>query len=113
MTATDSCPGCGHNDHDDDDRTDDQVTADVAATTLARLAHICEEHHHLTHQLFELAEWAIENDPDGRGDELAIFIGDVAASLRLNCGLFDALAEGVRDIAAKLPMRGIDFGVGS
>jgi len=71
---------------------------------LARLAHIDEEHHQLHHQLADLAEWA----DDDRGVD--IFLHDVAASLRLNRDLFETTAEAVRDIAAKLPVRGIDYG---
>ena len=103
MTTTDNCPNCGTN-YDDDYRTDEQIAADIAATTLARLAHIDEEHHQLHHQLADLAEWA----DDDRGVD--IFLHDVAASLRLNRDLFETTAEAVRDIAAKLPVRGIDYG---
>jgi hypothetical protein len=109
MTSNDNCPNCGHGYDDDDARTDEQITADIAATTLARLAHLDEEHHQLHHQLVELAEWV--GDPDGPDGEYPdIFLFDVAASLRLNHLLFNTVAECVRDIAAKLPVRGIDYG---
>jgi hypothetical protein len=40
-----------------------------------------------------------------------LFLSDAAASLRLNHLLFNAVAEAVRDLAAKLPVRGIDYGI--
>jgi hypothetical protein len=115
VTHTDNCPGCGQNQNDDDDRTDEQVAADIAATTLARLARIDEEHHQLSHQLADLADRADDLDPDGDDESLrwaGMFLPDVAASLRLNYLLFKTAAECVRDIAAKLPVRGIDYGAG-
>jgi hypothetical protein len=114
MTTTDNCPCCGHNTDDDDERTDEQIAADVAATTLARLAHIDEEHHQLCHQLDDLSEWADDLNPDDDDESLrfdGMFLHDVAASVRLNHLLFKTAAECVRDIAAKLPLRGIDYGV--
>ena len=88
----------------EDTRTDEQVTADVAAHTLKRLTELNDELGHLEHQLELLSEWAADHEPlqSERLDNA------VTAVLTLRC---DCLREIIRDIAATLPIRGLDYDV--
>jgi hypothetical protein len=110
MTDTDNCPTCNQNHDDDDDRTPEQIASDVAATTLQRLDHISEEHHYLQHQLDNLAEWADDHDLGDDHGHYAALLGDAAAYLRFGNPVYELLANYVRDIAATLPIRGIEYG---
>jgi hypothetical protein len=92
---------------DDDIRTPEQHMADVAAYTLARLAGIDEDMDYLTDQLADLADWAADDEPHLRHHP---FLDDVAN--RLDTLRFD-VPDAVRDIAATLPVRGVDYGVGA
>jgi hypothetical protein len=103
----DCCSQCGGPvDHDPDDRTPAQRTADVAAATLARLTRITDEYEFLHCQLDTLADWAGE-----RGlDEPTGYLEDFAAFARITGGLFEGVSDSVRDVAATLPLRGVDYG---
>jgi hypothetical protein len=83
---------------DDDTRTPAQHMADVAATTLARLARLHDELEHLGGQLSMLADWTAEHQPSLPHE----WLGDVADTVdELGC----CVPELVRDIAATLPTR--------
>lgn len=91
--------------HADDGRTDEQHMADVASHTLERLARLDDEISSLARQLEMLADW------DRQRSHLAAdeFLDDVAQTVRqLAC----CVPEAVRDIAATLPIRGLDYGDG-
>jgi hypothetical protein len=92
-----------HVDDVDGRRTPQQHMSDVAAATLARLHNLGEELEHLETQIGLLADWATEHDLADRGE----FLTDIAETLnRFGC----CVPEAVRDIAATLPVRGIDYG---
>jgi hypothetical protein len=107
--CTDNCPLCNQAHHDDDgDRTDEQHAADIAATTLTRLSTIYEELGHLSVQLDDLSDWTSDAQDD---EPAAALLHDMSASLNLTCFLLhQVVSDCVRDIATKLPVRGIDYG---
>jgi hypothetical protein len=99
---------------DRNDRTPEQHMADVAACTLGRLADLSEELDHLQRQLEMLAGWAADH-PDVDYKSLVI-LGDDVAGFGVLGGVIETLAalrcwvpELVRDIAATLPIRGLEY----
>ena len=92
-----------------DERTEEQHMADVANTTLGRLAKIRSELHSVSHQLNMLSYWAGRMDDD---DEL--LASDRAELLALAAenamDLATIIPGMVRDIASTLPMRGVEYG---
>lgn len=87
----------------DGTRTDEQHRADVAAHTLRRLAWMCDDFGHLYSQLLMLADYAAEHHPDLQHE----FLTDSAmAAKKFTC----CVPEVVRDVASRLPLRGLDFG---
>jgi hypothetical protein len=86
-----------------DDRTPEQHAADIAAATLERLAKLGNEFATLETQLQALYVWADGRQQDGPGR----FLEDIADAVgKLTC----CVPEAVRDIAATLPIRGLDYG---
>lgn len=75
---------------------------DVAAATLSRLAALRGEFGHLSDQLQLLAEWATDHGDPESADYL-----DSAA--RFAASLQCCVPGSVRDIAQRLPLRGLDF----
>lgn len=87
----------------DDTRTDEQRLADVAAHTLRRLGWMYDDFEHLHSQLRQLANHAADNHPDLQHE----FLTDMAmAAKKFTC----CVPEVVRDVASRLPLRGLDFG---
>ncbi len=86
-----------------DDRTPEQHMADVASATLARLAKLQREHHFLRQQLMLLSGWAAEHQAHLDHELLQ---GIARAISTFDC----CVPEAVRDIAATLPIRGLDYG---
>jgi hypothetical protein len=111
----DCCTDCGIpvDEADPDDRTPEQLAADVAAATLARLAAVGEEIHTLEEQLNRLSGYMLEHG-DNSNDKLrkaTRWLVDFEGVLRTHRFFIQAVITGyVRDIAATLPIRGIDYG---
>jgi hypothetical protein len=89
----------------DHTRTPEQWMADVAATTLGRLGRMYDDLQALSGQLNRLAEYAAEHHPDLQHEFLA---ESAVAARRMTC----CVPEFVRDIASRLPIRGLDFDEG-
>lgn len=83
-------------------RTDEQHLADVAAHTLRRLAWMYDDFEHLHSQLCQLADYAADNHPDLQHEFL---IESAMVAKRFTC----CVPEVVRDLASRLPIRGLDF----
>jgi hypothetical protein len=121
MTITDihhngkHCPTRGCDCHDEqsdpgcpcyDGRTPEQHTADVAAVTLARLTKLHDDLGALKGQLHILAAWADQHGPDPHTETLA----DAEYHVGLLLPDSAQVADAIRDIAATLPIRGLDYG---
>ena len=87
------------------ENTDEQVMADIAATTLANLAASQRALATLVRQFMLLA-----NHADRAGDEVKR--ERLLMSLAAACVLRADSAEAVRDLAATLPLRGLEYGDG-
>jgi hypothetical protein len=96
------------------DRTDEQHMADVAAATLANLTELHDSLSSLRVQLQFLSNWATEHQPDmrhkDRPDMLHHQFLAVAAYLVGALTYHGCVPDMVRDIAATLPIRGLDYG---
>ncbi len=86
----------------DDTRTNEQRLADIAAHTLRRLSWMYDDFEHLHSQLLQLGDYAANNHPDLQHE----FLTDMAmVAKKFTC----CAPEVVRDIASRLPLRGLDF----
>jgi predicted metal-dependent HD superfamily phosphohydrolase len=82
-------------------RTPEQHTADIATATLARLQTIRTDLLLLRTQMHVLAAWAEDN-----GHDPTTFDNAAQAAAHLAAGAPAA----VRDMASRLPLRGLEFG---
>jgi hypothetical protein len=86
-----------------DTRTPEQHMSDIAAHTLRRLGWMYQDLEALHSQLRLLADYAAEHQPD-LGHEF--LTNSAVAACKFTC----CVPEVVRDIASRLPIRGLDWG---
>ena len=91
--------------HSPDDRTREQHMADVAAAALDNINQLIHLSSVLSRQVNILENRSLEADPS------AAFPPKLAVVRGMEFYLMTA-REALRDVAATLPIRGIDFGVG-
>jgi len=85
-----------------DHRTREEHTADIAAHTLTRLDRMRDEFEKLAHQLRHLGRYAEQHHPDLDHEFMLMMAG---AAQTFSC----CLPESVRDVASRLPLRGLEF----
>jgi hypothetical protein len=85
------------------EHADEQVMADIAATTLANLAATQRMISTLVRQFMLLANHADRAGDEPKRERLLV-------SLAAACVLRADSAEAVRDLAATLPLRGLEYG---
>lgn len=91
--------------HSPDDRTREQHMADVSAAALDNINQLILLSSVLSRQINILENRSLEADPS------AVFPAKLAVVRGVEL-YFYAARESLRDIAATLPIRGIDYGVG-
>jgi hypothetical protein len=89
-----------------DTRSPDQHMSDIAAATLDRLARLDDELDSLKSQFAMLGRFTYDADSDSDKDKGLQLLG-VASTLELLRS--EGVKNLVRDVAEKLPVRGIDY----